>query len=65
MFSSLTFHRSGANTTDKMRRAYVTQYSPQPITKPGTNELMHLGVPFLRDGEVIYNPKITTPETDK
>ncbi|HUG66187.1 MAG TPA: phytanoyl-CoA dioxygenase family protein, partial [Pirellulaceae bacterium] len=54
VFSSLTFHRSGANTTDKMRRAYVTQYSPAPIYKPNTNEPMHLAVPFLQDGEVIY-----------
>ncbi len=50
VFSSLTFHSSGANTTDQMRRAYVTQYSPEPITKPGTQELMHLGVPFLDRG---------------
>ncbi len=51
VFSSYTFHSSGANTTDRMRRAYVTQYSPEPIYKPGTEELMHLGVPFLQDGE--------------
>ncbi len=51
VFSSLCFHRSGANTTNKMRRAYVTQYSPEPIYKPGTAELMHLGVPFLKQGE--------------
>ncbi len=50
VFSSLCFHRSGANTTNKMRRAYVTQYSPEPIYKPGTTELMHLGVPFLHQG---------------
>jgi ectoine hydroxylase-related dioxygenase (phytanoyl-CoA dioxygenase family) len=56
VFSSLTFHRSGANTTDKMRRAYVTQYSPEPIYRPGTGELMHLGVPFLKSGEIIYQP---------
>jgi len=48
IFSSLTFHRSGANTTNRMRRAYVTQYSAEPIYKPGTQELMHLGVPFLQ-----------------
>lgn len=47
VFSSLTFHRSGANTTNKMRRAYVTQYSPAPILKPNTEEPMHLAVPFL------------------
>jgi len=51
VFSSLTFHRSGANTTDRMRRAYVTQYSAEPIFRPGTDELMHLGVPFLSKGQ--------------
>ncbi len=53
VFSSLTFHRSGANTTDRMRRAYVTQYSPQPIRQPGTDQLLHLGVPFLKDGRKV------------
>lgn len=48
VFSSLTFHRSGANTTDQMRRAYVTQYSPQPILRPEDNQPMHLAVPFLK-----------------
>jgi ectoine hydroxylase-related dioxygenase (phytanoyl-CoA dioxygenase family) len=51
VFSSVSFHRSGANRTDRMRRAYVTQYSPEPILKPNTNELMHLGVPFMKDGQ--------------
>ncbi len=53
VFSSLTFHRSGANTTDQMRRAYVTQYSAEPIYKPGSDELLHLGVPFLRQGRMV------------
>ena len=48
VFSSLTFHRSGANTTDQMRRAYVTQYSPQPILRPADNQPIHLAVPFLK-----------------
>ncbi len=51
VFSSLTFHRSGANQTDQMRRAYVTQYSAEPIHRPDSSELMHLGVPFLRDNQ--------------
>lgn len=50
VFSSLTFHCSGANTTEKMRRAYVTQYSPELIHRPNDDELMHLGVPFLENG---------------
>ncbi|MCP4194173.1 MAG: phytanoyl-CoA dioxygenase family protein [Planctomycetaceae bacterium] len=48
VFSSLAFHRSGANTTDRMRRAYVTQYSPQPIVRPEDNQPLHLAVPFLK-----------------
>lgn len=50
VFSSLCFHRSGPNTTDQMRRAYVTQYSPEIIRQPGRTEPFHLAVPFLRDG---------------
>jgi hypothetical protein len=56
VFSSLVFHRSGFNTTDRMRRAYVTQYSPEPIFKPGTHEPMHLAVPFLEAGRNVYQP---------
>jgi len=48
VFSSLTFHCSGPNTTNRMRRAYVTQYSPQPILRPDDEQPMHLAVPFLR-----------------
>lgn len=51
VFSSIVFHRSGANTTDKMRRAYVTQYSSEPLYKPDSQELMHLAVPFLKAGK--------------
>ncbi len=58
VFSSLTFHRSGPNTTDRIRRAYVTQYSPRPIIKPGDNEPYHLAVPFLANDQIVY-PDIT------
>jgi ectoine hydroxylase-related dioxygenase (phytanoyl-CoA dioxygenase family) len=51
VFSSLTFHCSGANTTDNLRRAYVTQYSAEPIYKPNSSELLHLGIPFLENGQ--------------
>lgn len=53
VFSSVTFHRSGANSTDRMRRAYVTQYSAEPIYRPDSEELMHLGVPFLQNGQIL------------
>ena len=52
VFSSLTFHRSGPNRTDNMRRAYVTQYSSRPVIDPSTNAPIHLAIPFINDGEV-------------
>lgn len=36
VFSSATLHRSSTNTTDKARRAFVAQYSPEPIVDPAT-----------------------------
>jgi ectoine hydroxylase-related dioxygenase (phytanoyl-CoA dioxygenase family) len=54
VFSSLAFHRSGANSTNKMRRAYVTQYSPDVILDPRTGAPKHLAVPFLKNGNVVY-----------
>ena len=54
VMSSLSFHRSGPNTTDTMRRAYVTQYSPEPIYEPGSTEPMHLAVPFLKEGKIVH-----------
>ena len=57
VFSSLSLHRSGPNTTNRLRRAYVTQYSPVPIKKPGENEPFHLAVPFLQHGRNVYSQK--------
>jgi ectoine hydroxylase-related dioxygenase (phytanoyl-CoA dioxygenase family) len=43
VFSSVTFHRSGTNTTDRMRRVYLAQYAPEIIpNRDGT-------APFGRD----------------
>ncbi len=36
VFSSATLHRSSPNTTDKARRAYLAQYSPEAIINPAT-----------------------------
>lgn len=37
VFSSTTFHRSGANRTDRTRRVYLAQYSPEIIlSRDGT-----------------------------
>ena len=40
-FSSTTLHRSGMNTTDYARRAYVCQYSSEPINDPSTGQPKH------------------------
>ena len=56
VFSSLTFHCSGANTTDQMRRAYVTQYWSEPICKPDSHEPLHLAISFLKNGHLVNPP---------
>lgn len=50
-FTSATFHRSGPNTTDKMRRVYLTQYSSEPLRKLADHSLWGWAVPFLEDGK--------------
>jgi len=49
VFSSTVFHRSGSNNTDKMRRAYAVQFSPEIIYE-ADGSLKGLAEPFLRDG---------------
>lgn len=51
VFSSRTFHRSGTNTTDTMRRSYLAQYSPEPIMNREGTELWNKAVPLLIDGK--------------
>jgi ectoine hydroxylase-related dioxygenase (phytanoyl-CoA dioxygenase family) len=50
-FSTTLFHRSGANTTDRMRRVYVAQYSAEPILKGDGSRPRMLAEPLLVDGE--------------
>ncbi len=52
VFSSTTFHRSGANKTNKLRRAYAIQFSPEPIYE-ADGSLKGLAEPFLKDGKRI------------
>lgn len=50
VFSSRTLHRSGPNTSNRVRRSYLTQYSREVIrTKDGTANWSQ-AVPFLQDG---------------
>ncbi len=51
VFSSRTFHRSGNNTTDKMRRSYLAQYSAEPILKKDSTELWRQAAPLLQNGK--------------
>jgi ectoine hydroxylase-related dioxygenase (phytanoyl-CoA dioxygenase family) len=46
VFSSNCFHRSGTNTTSKMRRVYLAQYSAEPIIRPDGQQL-HFADPIL------------------
>jgi ectoine hydroxylase-related dioxygenase (phytanoyl-CoA dioxygenase family) len=49
-FSSTLLHRSGPNTTDRMRRVYVAQYSAEPILAEDGTRPRHLAEPLLIDG---------------
>lgn len=44
-FSSLTLHRSGENRTTAPRRAYVCQYSIEPLRDPSTGDLKRFAKP--------------------
>ena len=44
-FSSTLLHRSGANTTDRVRRVYLAQYSAEPILNAERTAPRHLAVP--------------------
>jgi ectoine hydroxylase-related dioxygenase (phytanoyl-CoA dioxygenase family) len=53
VFSSVTFHRSGFNTTNKPRRVYVVQYSTEIMESPD-KAVSQNRVPFLRNGQIVY-----------
>ena len=51
VFSSRTFHRSGANTTDRYRRSYLAQYSAEPIMSKDGAKLWGRAEPVLQKGQ--------------
>ncbi len=53
VFSSATFHRSGANTTGAVRRVYLAGYSPEVM--PMREGAARQAVPFLKNGVSIAN----------
>jgi ectoine hydroxylase-related dioxygenase (phytanoyl-CoA dioxygenase family) len=52
-FSSVCFHRSGMNATNRMRRIYLPQYSAEPIIRPDGKTLHAFAEPFLKDGQIV------------
>ncbi len=56
-FSSRTFHRSGANRLPQLRRAYLCQYSVEPLLKPEGG--LWIGAePVLADGRLVGPPAV-------
>jgi ectoine hydroxylase-related dioxygenase (phytanoyl-CoA dioxygenase family) len=55
-FSSVVFHRSGPNLTDRMRRVYVAQYSPQVILDQSGVKPWAGYEPFLASGRIAADP---------
>lgn len=51
LFSSVCFHRSGSNNTNKSRRVLLMQYSTEPITLDDGKPL-YLAEPFVVNGEL-------------
>lgn len=54
LFSSVTFHKSGANTTNRMRRVYLIQYSAGRILRPD-------GTPWGRDEVLLTDGRLAQP----
>jgi ectoine hydroxylase-related dioxygenase (phytanoyl-CoA dioxygenase family) len=52
-FSSTLFHRSGPNTTDRIRRVYLAQYTAKPLLDETGSQPRHLAEPLLVDGRRI------------
>lgn len=53
-FTSYVFHRSGPNTTNRMRRIYLPQYSGEVIHRPD-GKPWAMATPFLEDGKIVYD----------
>src|SRR6266511_3517759 len=52
-FSSTLFHRSGPNTTDRVRRVYVEQYTAEPLLSEDRSRPRMLAQPLLVDGKQV------------
>ena len=55
VFSSRTFHRSGANMTDQYRRSYLAQYSSEPIMNKDNSKIWARAEPVVINGERVVS----------
>jgi ectoine hydroxylase-related dioxygenase (phytanoyl-CoA dioxygenase family) len=51
VFSSVTFHTSGQNGSNRPRRAYIAQYSAEPVMSDDGTKHWNNAVPFIKDGK--------------
>jgi ectoine hydroxylase-related dioxygenase (phytanoyl-CoA dioxygenase family) len=52
-FSSRTLHATGSNQTDRARRVYLAQYTPEVILNPGTRQLRRNAIPLVLHGQQV------------
>ena len=52
-FTSINFHSSRANRTNALRRAYLGQYSAEPLLTREGDALWGNAEPFVRDGKLV------------
>jgi len=52
-FSSIVFHSSSTNTTSSLRRAYLGQYSCEPILSADGSKLWGNAEPLLKSGQTV------------
>lgn len=52
-YSSLSFHRSGPNVSQMMRRSYLVQYTAEPLMNADGTRLFGNAEPFLKDGRIV------------
>jgi ectoine hydroxylase-related dioxygenase (phytanoyl-CoA dioxygenase family) len=52
-FSSLLLHATGANRSDRARRVYLAQYTPEAMLDPGTRQLRRNAIRLLAGGRQV------------
>ncbi len=58
VFSSRLFHRSGANVTPHIRRAYEAHYSAKPIMDERGSKPLNKAIPILQKGQRVVLAKV-------